>query len=177
MFTVAAASVGCQDDPASDSCEILAIPADDVDFIDQLAPHHASAIDMADEVIARGADAHVKTMAQQMKDAQNEEIAKMEVARQELTGRRMGDPVEDPHSEQDMAEMAKLSGIELDRAFLVHMIPHHADAVSVAHRALRNLERHDMRELAEMTVVAQTREMNEMLEMLDMLDMLEHLGE
>lgn len=173
MFTVAvAASAGCQNGSKSDlgSCEIPAIPANDVEFIDQLAPHHAAMIDMADEVIARGADADVKTMAQQMKDAQNEEIAKMEVARQELTGRSVGDPIEDPHSDQDMAEMAELSGIELDRAFLVHMIPHHADAVAVAHRALRNLERADMRELAEMTVVAQTREMNEML------DMLEHLG-
>lgn len=135
------------------------------------SPHHAAAIDMADEVIARGADADVKMMAQQMRDAQNEEIAMMQAARQDLTGRNAGDPVEDPHSDQDMAEMAELSGMELDRAFLVHMIPHHADAVSISHRALRNLERDDMRELAEMTITAQTREMNEML------DMLQHLGE
>jgi uncharacterized protein (DUF305 family) len=170
MFT-AAALMGCQDEPASESCEVPAIPANDVEFIDQLAPHHAAMIEMGDEVIARGADADVKAMAQHMKHMQNEEIAAMEAARQELTGHSVGKPVQDPHNDEDMVEMAELSGIELDRAFLIHMIPHHADAVSVAHRALRNLERDDMRELAEMTVVAQTREMNEML------DMLEHLGE
>ncbi len=34
-----------------------ASPANDVDFIDQLVPHHEDAMAMADEVLARGADA------------------------------------------------------------------------------------------------------------------------
>lgn len=170
MFAVAATLAACQDEDVADSREPPAIPANDVDFIDQLVPHHEDAMAMADEVLARGADAELKAMAERMKGAQAEEIDMMQAARADMTGRAAADPVEDPHSEGDMSDLAGLSGVELDRAFLRHMIPHHAGAVVLSHRALENLERDDMRELAGMTIVAQTREMNEMLDMLERLE-------
>ena len=176
LVVAAAIAVGgtlttaCTDeDAASDSRQPPSIPANDVDYIDQLVPHHESAIAMADEVIARGSDPEVRAMAEDMKATQQEEIATLTRARAQLTGREAVDPVMDPHSDIDMAELAEMSGPELDRAFLRNMIPHHAGAVVLSHRAMPSLERDDTRELAEMTVVMQTREMNAMLDMLERL--------
>lgn len=170
FLATAALATACDTDENNPNREPPASPANDVDYIDALVPHHADAMAMADEVISRGADPEVRTMAQRMKAAQAEEIDMLEAARDNLTGVREAQRIEDPHSPDDMAELEGVSGIELDRVFLQHMIPHHAGAVLTSHRALPNLEREDMRELAEMTIVAQTREMNEMLDMLERLD-------
>lgn len=45
------------------------------------------------------------------------------------------------------------------------MIPHHAGAVSLSHRALDQLAEPELIEMARMTIVVQTRVMNEMLDM------------
>ena len=145
------------------------IPEDDVAFIDHLVPHHATAIMMADEVLERGSDAEVRAMAAMMKTAQQEEIDLMLSKRSAITGRQTTPTMDDPHADGDMAEMSGLSGLELDRTFLRDMIPHHAGAVSTAHRALPNLADAELRALAESTVKNQTREAAKMLDKLEAL--------
>jgi len=65
--------------------------------------------------------------------------------------------------------LARLSGVELDRAFLDHMIPHHAGAVDMAHRALPNLTSPELQTMARDTIANQTHEMNVMLDMRERL--------
>ncbi len=165
------ALIACTNDTAPDSREPPSIPEDDVAYVDELVPHHEMATRMADEVIARGANGDVRAMAERMKAAQQEEIAILLSAREAVEGQRAVPPMVDPHMDADMAELRSLSGLELDRAFLRHMIPHHAGAVVTSHRAMPNLQRDDLRALAQMTVEMQTREAAEML------DKLESLGE
>lgn len=144
--------------------------ADDVAFIDFFVPHHRSAIEMADMVIARGVDPQVRAMAQEMKDAQAEEIEKMISARRELTGSpEVAAPPHDPHMDADMMAMRGLAGIALDRRFLEEMIPHHAGALPVAHRSEPRLAREDMRALARMIYGAQASEIGEMQRILESL--------
>lgn len=144
------------------------IPPDDVAFIDAMVPHHQGATLMADMVLQRGAKAEIKTMAQQMKDTQTQEIALMRTARQQLSGSADTPADTDPHMQADMEHMKSLSGAELDRMFLADMIPHHAGAIEVAHRALPNLKRADMRSLAMSIVSSQAKEVGHLQEMLSM---------
>ena len=72
----------------------------------------------------------------------------------------------DPHVQRDIDELNASSGADTDILFLENMIPHHAGAVSLSHRALDNLSDPQLIEIANNTIVMQTREMNEMLDML-----------
>lgn len=68
----------------------------------------------------------------------------------------------DMHVEQDMALLMAATGAEVDRLFLDHMIPHHAEAISIAHRALPNLQRADTRQIAQKAISDQAKEIGEM---------------
>lgn len=136
--------------------------ANDVQFIDGMVPHHEMATHMADQVLARGASADIRMMAQRMKDAQMREIATMRAARQALVGSPQSPSHDDPHMMSEMTRMMAASGAALDAMFLTEMIPHHASAIEMSHRALPNLRRADMRALAIAIYDDQAREIGEM---------------
>ena len=144
----------------------MPIPASDVDLIDNMVPHHEMAIEMADVEIARGARSDVKSMAEMMKAMQQDEIARMQQMRAKFAGSDQVRRMQDPHHDVDLDALQSATGADVDRSFLEHMIPHHAGAVSLAHRALDNLKDPELREMAQQMIVTQTREMNEMLDML-----------
>ena len=64
--------------------------------------------------------------------------------------------------EADMMRLEQASGAQVDAEFLDHMIPHHAEGISIAHRALPNLQRSDVRDNANQVVAAQAREIGQM---------------
>lgn len=159
--------VGCDaSSDSDDNVEPPPIPASDVEFIDSLVPHHQEALEMANMVLERGADPAVLQMARDMRAAQEREIAEMMSIRGQLSPGYELRVMTDPHGQEDHAELAAASGAQADAVFLENMIPHHAAAVSLSHRAMRNLTVPALMEMADMTVVMQTREMNEMLDML-----------
>jgi uncharacterized protein (DUF305 family) len=163
-------AIACDNDSDSGDVESVApppIPLSDADYIDNLVPHHEMALQMSDAVIARGADPAVREMAQEMKAMQAEEIAMLREIRQRVAGSDRIAAMRDPHSELDLEQInSAASGPAADVAFLENMIPHHAGAVSLSHRALDQLSDPELIEMANMTIVMQTREMNEMLDML-----------
>lgn len=141
-------------------------PRNDVDFIEALVPHHEGAIQMAQIEVQKGTRAEVKTMAQQMIDQQAQEIAVMTSEYQAITGRsRVPSPPRDNHMRADMLVIQAASGAAVDEAFLEHMIPHHANAISLAHRALPFLRRQALKDLATNTENGQAAEIGEMQEM------------
>lgn len=142
------------------------IPASDRDYIDNLVPHHEMAIQMADAELANGTDPNVKAMAQRMKDMQQEEITMLRTIRERVVGSDTIAAMRDPHGDADIAELQATTGSAADVMFLDNMIPHHAGAVSLSHRALDNLSDPELIDMANKTIVMQTREMNEMLDML-----------
>lgn len=144
-------------------------PTDDLRFTDFMLPHHASAVLVADAVIARGHDTDVRRLAQQIRDAQRHEIEAMRRERQALGVEADPPPIRDPHMERDMATMRTLSGLALDRWFLAEMIPHHGGGLEPAHRALAVLRRPALVELATGVMDAQSREIREMHAMLERL--------
>ncbi|MFZ5479244.1 MAG: DUF305 domain-containing protein [Myxococcota bacterium] len=145
-------------------------PADAVEFIDAMVAHHQMATEMAEEELARGADGEVVAMAAQMQETQAAEVERLLARRDALTTEPVHALEEDPHAEEALAELASRSGESLDRAFLVEMIVHHADAVSIAHRAGPNLDDSEVAAIAETIEDAQAWEIGQMRQRLDVLE-------
>ena len=144
-------------------------PENDLQFIDALMPHHLAAIEMAEEVLERGVRDDVRHLAQNIIAAQREEVSIMRHAREELAGCPDAPSMNDPHMEEDMMKLKQLSGEALDHAFLIHMIPHHSVAVSLVHRAMPYLQRHDLKHIAHDAFHSQAREIGEMERILEEL--------
>lgn len=139
-------------------------PDDDLAFAQFFIEHHRMAIHMAEAVVARGEDATVRALAEQIVATQSSEVETLETVEEELlsTGEPLPPTPTDPHSEAEMEAIAELSGAELDRMFLVDMIQHHAAGVPPAHRAMPRLARQDTRSIAAAIVATQAREIGRM---------------
>lgn len=142
------------------------VAANDVEYIDAIVPHHWAAVRMTDEVLARGARADVRALAQKMQADQLQEIHRLESIRLQLTGSAETPQVPDPHVAEDMERLAALSGDDLDRAFLEEMIAHHGTGIDVSHRALPALVHEEVEEIARDVFETQAREVGTMIEML-----------
>lgn len=138
-------------------------PRTDVDFIEALVPHHQAAIEMAQVELRNGTRPEVKAMAQQMIDDQTREIAVMQAEYKALTRRsQVPPPPPDNHMRGDMASLRNATGAAVDQTFLDDMIPHHAGAISLTHRARPFLRRQTLRDLAVNMENAQAAEIGEM---------------
>lgn len=139
------------------------IAASDVQYIDAIVPHHQHAIGMAQMELDKGTRAEVKAIAQRIKDAQVQEIALLTNARQILTGSAtVPTPPTDAHMGRDMTLMQQATGAQVDATLLDNMIPHHAEGISIAHRALPQLQRQDVIGNANNVINTQGKEIGEM---------------
>jgi uncharacterized protein (DUF305 family) len=121
--------------------------AADVHFMSAMIGHHAQAIDMARLAPTNGASPSVRTLAERIINAQQDEIATMQ---QWLADR--GKPVPEARAgpmkmtmdgmehemlmpgmltDEQMKQLAQAKGPEFDRLFLTSMIQHHRGAVSM----------------------------------------------
>lgn len=139
------------------------IAKSDVEYIDAIVPHHQHAIEMAQMELDKGTRPEVKAIAQTIHDAQVQEIALLKNARRALTGQaEIPTPPNDPHMALDMQRLEAATGATVDAEFLDNMIPHHAEGISIAHRAQPSLVRQDVKDNAAQVVNTQARETGEM---------------
>lgn len=173
-----AGATGGAEVPVTGDRRVPFTPWNDLTFAEFFIEHHQMAIDMAEQVVERGADDAVQALAQQIIDAQTAELEILTTARSELMGMQDAPPPApaDPHADADMTHMMAMSGAELDRMFLLDMIQHHASGLPPAHRALPELQRTDLRELATQIWDAQAQEIGEMRALLTTLGV-EEAGE
>jgi len=136
-------------------------PTTDLAFAEFFIGHHQMAIDMAKEEVDRGDDPEVVAMARDVIQAQTAEIETMQRIKSQLSG-SVPDMPGDPHADAEMHAAMHASGAELDRLFLLEMIPHHASALPAAHRALSYLQNAELKQLAEQIVMAQADEVGMM---------------
>lgn len=110
----------------------------DVEFVQNMIPHHQQAVQMAQLVASRTADLQIMRLASQIKAAQDPEIATM-------TGwlRAWGKPMMPAQghggmampgmmSEADMAKLTSARGTNFDKMFARMMIAHHNGAIQMA---------------------------------------------
>ncbi|ASR33890.1 hypothetical protein BAY61_01550 [Prauserella marina] len=147
----------------------------DVNFAQQMIPHHQQAIEMADLVESRTDNAELVTLAEQIRQAQGPEIDRLTAWLSEW-----GQPVDDQQgegghgghgdmpgmsgmmTEEDMAALGSLSGAEFDRRWLEMMIEHHEGAVDMAESELKDGVHTGATELAEDIISAQQAEIDTM---------------
>ncbi|ROR92790.1 DUF305 domain-containing protein [Nocardioides aurantiacus] len=115
----------------------------DVRFAQQMVPHHAQAVEMADQALDTSRDADVRRLAEEIRAAQDPEIETMTGWLEEwgedvpdtsggMAG--MGDMSEMDGMMTD-AEMQRLdttTGAEFDRLWLRLMVEHHQGAIEMA---------------------------------------------
>ena len=136
-------------------------------FIEGMVPHHQEAIDTAQEVLERGGTtADIRALAEDIIDAQAQEIAEMKQWYEEWYDEPYQDTGEYTPMMRDLAE---LSGVELDQTFLEDMIQHHMGAIMMARSVQPYVEHDVMAELTDAVIEAQSAEIQAMEQMLSEL--------
>jgi uncharacterized protein (DUF305 family) len=144
---------------------------DDVAFVQGMIPHHQQAIEMSALALDGRAGAVVADLARRIDAAQGPEIAQL----REILSRWSVE--EDEHhmhkhggdankmgmlTDDQLQDLASLSGEAFDRRFAESMIMHHEGAVAMAETVLANGADDEVRVLAKAIIAAQQAEIAEM---------------
>lgn len=138
----------------------------DRNFIEQMIPHHESAIAMAKLAQQKSNRSEVKTLADNIITSQTAEINKM----QSWYKQWYATDVPKQSSSNGMASMMNSSwdegslntATDFDKAFLEEMISHHQMAVMMANMLETGTNRQEMKILARDIVTAQSKEIDTM---------------
>ena len=135
---------------------------DEQEFLEQMVPHHESAIEMATVALEKADRTEVRRLAQQIIVAQESEIADMKEWHREWFGGELVASTTGSHAHVDMTELEEATGAEFDRAFLRIMIPHHASAIVMAEGVMMGSSREEVGMLADEIIAAQAKEIGQM---------------
>ncbi len=145
----------------------------DYDFANTMLMHHQSAVDMAKEVIAKGSNTEVKTMAQNIVTAQEAEIAQFKNITANYKMPEMKKEGNETHNElgETMEKMeAKMKGMaktgNADKDFLMMMIPHHESAVTMSEDELSHGKNLELKKMAQKIMEDQGKEITQFEAML-----------
>lgn len=131
-------------------------PPDNINraYIDAIVPHHVMASMMADEALAKGTRAGVRSMAQQMKTDQGAEISLFRQTRARLFGSEA--------TPEPMPMVPMPAGPNFDRMWLEEMINHHQGAIDLSLLALSAGITTPLDSLARHTITEQREEQGKM---------------
>ena len=154
---------------ATDSAAVAAAHSDpDVTFINDMAPHHSGAIEMARLAAGQAGNAQVKDLANRIAGAQGPEIDRMKMMASawkvalntDMHGMAGG-------GGDDVAALMPLNGAAFDKEFLTRMTAHHTSAVQMAKAELAQGTNPQARALATAVVSAQEKELAEMAKLMN----------
>ncbi|HEV8081230.1 MAG TPA: DUF305 domain-containing protein [Chitinophagaceae bacterium] len=148
----------------------------DVDFANMMIPHHQSAVDMAQSYLPKGKDEKIKTMAQNIIDAQKKEIDELKT----LVANHKPSAKKDEHAgaggeHNELMDimnktMEKMKGMKMtgdeDKDFVMMMIPHHQSAVDMAENEISHGKHVEMKKFAQNVIDGQSKEIKEFNEWL-----------
>lgn len=133
-------------------------------FVNDMTPHHASAIAMATIALSRGQHPEIKQLATNIIKAQKSEIALMAGFQKTLTAgdakSSLGQSMKAMGMEMDTASLKTAS--PFDKAFIQMMSPHHTGAIAMAKIELAKGQDPKVKALATRIIAAQTKEIAEM---------------
>jgi len=136
--------------------------AGDVMFAQMMIPHHQQAIEMADLALTNDTTSTaVRTLAEQIKGAQDPEIQTMQGWLREWgapTGAAMDHGTAGMMTAQDMASLKAARGQQFNRMWLQMMVEHHQGAVTMAQDVQSTTEDPRVRQLAQSVVDGQKKE-------------------
>ena len=146
----------------------------DLEFIDLMVPHHQLAVDMARLAEQKAAHGELKGMARDIILAQEDEINRMNIWREELAADASnvtppshsgsGGHGADSHVMGMDVDLNKLAASpNFDRDFIEAMLPHHRSAIDMSRSAMPNLKKAEVRDLANDIITTQQTEIDRML--------------
>ena len=145
----------------------------DYDFANTMLMHHQSAVDMAKDIISKGSNAEVKTMAQNIVTAQEGEIAQLKNIIANYKMPEMKKENGEAHNElgETMEKMeTKMKGMaktgNADKDFLMMMIPHHESAVTMGEDELSHGKNLELKKMAQKIMEDQSKEIKQFEAML-----------
>ncbi|MFH9612919.1 DUF305 domain-containing protein [Streptomyces pratensis] len=145
--------------------------AADVTFAQGMIPHHRQAVEMADLASTRAQSTQVKTLAEDIKKAQDPEIKTLsgwltswgeEVPAEDAMDHSMHGDSGGMMTMEDMDKLEKSSGKAFDTAFLEMMIKHHEGAVTMAKSEQTDGAYGPAKKMADAIVTSQTAEITQM---------------
>ncbi len=183
---------GCSStpDPASTppaATQSVAGSATDVAFAQSMIPHHQQAVEMADIALApdSGASPEVIALAEQIKGAQDPEIAQMTgwlqewgaptsmpgatdgMAGMDHSGHDMGAmTMSGMMTQEQMDQLMSASGTDFDAMWSQMMIEHHQGAIAMAEQVKANSANPEVTQMADQIIAAQQAEIATMQQML-----------
>lgn len=138
----------------------------DAAFVEEMVPHHESAVEMAEIAQQRGRSAFVKGLAADIIKTQDAEISTMrQIKASKLQGVAAGDLGVPSHMmgmDMDLAELRSAAATDFDRVFIDMMVPHHEGAIEMARAELAKGATPELKTLAQDIIGAQQREIAEM---------------
>jgi len=147
----------------------------DLRFIDGMTPHHEGAIAMAQEALQKSKRPEIKQLAQNIIDAQQQEMGQMKTWRSTWYSKANATPMmydaqmghmmpmsEAMRSSMMMNEDLGAADDQFDLRFLNAMIPHHQGAVTMAQQALEKSDRPEIKQLAQNILDSQQKEIDQM---------------
>lgn len=156
--------------------------AADVEFAQAMIPHHEQAVEMADLAVDQASSEEVRTLAEEIRDAQNPEIETLtgwlEDWGEEVPdggmdhgGMDMGDDdmdmgMDGMMSEEELTELENATGAAFDEMFLEMMIEHHRGAVEMAETEQAEGSYQPALDMAEDIIATQNAEIDQMNGML-----------
>lgn len=155
---------GCGSDSGSSSPS-SAGNAVDLAFVQDMIPHHESAVAMAKTARQRSKRATIKNLADDIVQSQATEITQMRkiAAALKADGVKSGDLGVSEHlMGMSMDETALETADPFDREFIDMMVPHHQGAIRMARVVLAKGESTEVKKLARAIIGAQSREIGAM---------------
>lgn len=145
----------------------------DVMFASMMIVHHQQAVEMSEILLANtGVDADVAALAQDIKDAQEPEIATLKGWLDDWgvdansTDTHSMDHGDGMMSDDDLAQLEAADGDSASALYLEQMIAHHEGAVAMAETEVDTGLNGDAVELAQQIIDAQSDEIEQMRDML-----------
>lgn len=133
------------------------------EFIVRMIPHHQEAVDTATIIVAKTENQALKAIAQGIIDAQKKEIIQLNSW---VKSWYPNSSMKAEHSAM-MRDLTKLSGHELDDAFMEDMIKHHEGAVDMAQEVLEVTQKPEVVQLAKNIIASQVAEIEKFKSMLN----------
>ena len=140
----------------------------DLDFANMMIIHHQAAIDMSEVEIAKGTDAQMKTMAQNIVTAQKAEIEQLHLFVKNYKmpeAKKMNGEMHNELDETMKGMMDKINNMQMtgntDKDFAMMMKPHHQSAVKMAEAELSHGKQHEVKKMAQKMIMDQNKEISE----------------
>ena len=145
----------------------------DKHFIEAMIPHHESAVVMAKQALEKAKRPEIKTLATNIINDQNKEIADMtawyknwfgkdvtKVSGGMMDGNMMSSGGMHGGGQNEMAVLENAA--DFDKAFIEAMIPHHQSAIMMAEMLQSGTSRPEMQQLAKNIIASQSKEIKQM---------------